>query len=300
MRDEIAPLCKQKAVLFPCLFHFSLVHLRAAHGSTRMGANQYTQRPLVTLCWRAGVQNHRECVIYPKQYFRRCSHTRCDLPVRVYSILALPLSCTSPAFLKTNIMMTKASAETRRSALTCLLVTKNLSPVALSTLLSGNDSFASCIVQRRNMRRSRSALPFPRRIDDGCVCARESSRSTCTPVWNDIQQICCAIPALPSLPFQIAVYGREMRARSVEHLSELPTRAHRPSRITMTAARIPQCDLFYQNLDHRLWSATASHPPPILSLNPLRVNGERDLRRTGGVFHRERARACRLLIVNQC
>lgn len=212
----------------------------------------------------------RMCNISNIQYIRRCSHSRCDLPMRVYSILALPLSCTSPAFLKTNIMMTKASAETRRSALTCLFVTKNLSPVALSTLLSGNDSFASCIVQRRNMRRSRSALPFPRRIDDGCVCARASRAAPPARPYETIYSKSAARSPLSrsSLPFPIAVYGREMRARSVEHLSEHPTRAHRPSSLTMTAARMPQCDLFYQNLDHRLWSATASHPPPMLSLNP--------------------------------
>lgn len=146
------------------------------------------------------------------------------------------------------------------------------------------------------------ALPFPRRIDDGSVWVRARVAAPARP-YDTIQQICCAIPSLPVLP---PFSDSGLWARNEGAVSGTPQRASHPSTspssLTMTAARMPQCDLLYKNLDHRLWSATASHPSPILSFNPFRVNGDRNLRRTGGVFNRrssQPARACRLLIENR-
>lgn len=73
-----------------------------------------------------------------------------------------------------------------------------------------------CIVRRREMRLF--ALPFHWRTENGCVSA--SSRSTCMKRHRRSAAQCARSPPGSG-------YRREMRARSVEHLTNHPARALR-------------------------------------------------------------------------
>lgn len=85
---------------------------------------------------------------------------------------------------------------------------------ALSSLLTGNCSFVFCIVQRREMRR----LPSPfTAVQTTAVWARQAA----PPAWNTT----AALPLYARSPG--SGYGSEMRARSVEHLTNHPARALR-------------------------------------------------------------------------
>ncbi len=123
-----------------------------------MRANQYTQRPLVTLRWHAGVQSHHQWGIYKKATLRGLNNNT-EQTNNIFAYESTPSvyfpSPESPAFLKHIFWWQKHLQSTHRSAPYLGLWLKVRR--ALSPLLTGNCSFVCCIVQRREMRR----LPSP-------------------------------------------------------------------------------------------------------------------------------------------
>lgn len=224
-----------------------------------MGANQYTQRPLVTLRWHAGVQSHHQWGIYKKPHFRGL-HNNTE-QTTTSSLMSQHHPFTSPAphhlhFWKHIFWWQKHLQRHTEVPLPGFVAE---SERALSPLLTGNCSFVFCIVQRREMRR----LPSPfTAVQSTAVWARQAAPPACNAT--------AALPLYARSPG--GGYGREMRARSVEHLTNHPSSAS-PSSLTddtMTAAPLSQCHLLYQNLDHRLCPVTASHASPYCPL--IRLN----------------------------
>jgi len=121
-----SPLSKQKAVLFPRLFHFSLARSRESKSRTWHDSNgdkSVHTAPVTNDIWNAGVhQTPHQWGINKKIHFRRANiNTEQKITSSpVNTILSLPQPRASPAFMKAHILITKASAETHRSALTCV------------------------------------------------------------------------------------------------------------------------------------------------------------------------------------
>lgn len=129
---------------------------------------------------------------------------------------------------------------------------------ALSPLLTGNCSFVFCIVQRREMR----CLPSPfTGVQTTAVWARQAA----PPAWNDT----AALPLYARSPG--SGYRREMRARSVEHLTNHPARALRlPTSPTIRWLRHSCLNVTYFI---KIWTTdSCNYVSSILplSLNPFR------------------------------